>query len=233
MEQQDNVYIKQVEVVDILTEDNRVTGVVTKLGAVYKAKAVIITTGTYLNGVIHIGEQSYPGGPDNVLPATELTQNLKKLGLTLRRFKTGTPARVHKRSINFTELEEQKGDEPVTPICFDNKRPLKNLVSCHMSYTNERTHQIILDNLHRSPLYGGRIEGVGPAIAQVLRTRSCAFDKSRHQMLLEPMGISTSEYYFQGVSSSLPEDVQVQFLRTIPTEQVEIMRPAYAIEYDC
>lgn len=235
LENTPNLFIKQAEVTHVDVEDNRVTAVHTKLGAIHPVKAAIITTGTYLNGKIHIGELNYSAGPDNVLPSTELTKCLKDLGLTMRRFKTGTPARVHKRSINFNVLEKQVGDDQIIPFAFDNEEKLENLVDCYVSYTNEETHKVILDNLHRSPLYSGRIEGIGPRYCPSIEDKIVRFkEKERHQLFLEPMGLDTDEYYVQGMSSSLPEDVQLKFMRTIKgLENVEIMRPAYAIEYDC
>ncbi len=227
--------IKQDEVTEICAENGKVTGVKTKLGLFYPAKAVIITTGTYLNGEIHIGELSYSCGPDNVAPAIPLTESLKALGLDIRRFKTGTPARVHKRSINFSVMEEQSGDNDIIPFSFDNKLPLENKVKCYVTYTNAETHKVILENLDRSPLYSGRIHGIGPRYCPSIEDKIVRFkDKERHQLFVEPMGLDTDEYYLQGMSTSLPVDVQVKFLRTIKgLENVEIMRPAYAIEYDC
>ncbi len=235
LENTPNLYIKQAEVTAVDVEDGRITAVRTKLGAVHPVKAAIITTGTYLNGKIHIGELNYPSGPDNVMPSTELTSCLKALGVSMRRFKTGTPARVHKRSIDFSVMERQTGDEQIMPFSFDNDSELKNQADCYVSYTNENTHRVILDNLDRSPLYSGRIEGVGPRYCPSIEDKIVRFrDKERHQLFVEPMGLDTDEYYLQGMSSSLPEDVQIKFLRTIKgLENVEIMRPAYAIEYDC
>lgn len=235
-EKQENLYIKQGEVTEILTENNSIIGIRTKLGAEYEVKAVIIATGTYLKGKIHIGEQSYESGPDSALPATLLSQSLIDNGIEIRRFKTGTPCRVHKRSINFDVLQRQDGDEDIVPFSFEtSKDNLKNIVSCYISYTNADTHKVILDNLDRSPLYSGRIEGVGPRYCPSIEDKIVRFaDKERHQLFIEPMGLDTDEYYLQGMSSSLPEDVQRDFLRTIKgLENVEIMRPAYAIEYDC
>lgn len=234
-ENQENLDIKQAEIVDIRAEDGRVTAVVTRLGAVYSVKAVIIATGTYLRGLIHVGEVSYQSGPDNVLPPMELTENLKKIGVELRRFKTGTPSRVHKRSIDFDALERQDGDDEIQPFSFETTGELKNQVSCYIAYTNEETHRVIKENLHRSPLYSGRIEGVGPRYCPSIEDKVVRFsDKPRHQLFIEPMGLTTDEYYLQGMSSSLPEDVQLKFLRTIKgLEHVEVMRTAYAIEYDC
>ncbi len=227
--------IKQDEVTEICAENGKVTGVKTKLGLFYPAKAVIITTGTYLNGEIHIGELSYSCGPDNVAPAIPLTESLKALGLDIRRFKTGTPARVHKRSIDFSVMEEQSGDNDIIPFSFDNKLPLENKVKCYVTYTNAETHKVILENLDRSPLYSGRIHGIGPRYCPSIEDKIVRFkDKERHQLFVEPMGLDTDEYYLQGMSTSLPVDVQIKFLRTIKgLENVEIMRPAYAIEYDC
>lgn len=235
LENTPNLFIKQAEVTAVDVEDGRVTAVRTKLGAVYPCKAAIITTGTYLNGKIHIGELNYAAGPDNVLPSTELTKCLKALGISMRRFKTGTPARVHKRSIDFSVMEKQVGDEDIMPFSFDNSREMHNIAECYVTYTNAETHRVILENLDRSPLYSGRIEGVGPRYCPSIEDKIVRFkDKERHQLFVEPMGLDTDEYYLQGMSSSLPEDVQIKFLRTIKgLENVEIMRPAYAIEYDC
>lgn len=236
LEQQQNLYIKQDEIVDIaLSDDGALTQVITKLGTVYQVKAAIICSGTYQRGMIHVGEVSYSSGPDSSLPSIGLTDRLQELGITIRRFKTGTPSRIHRRSIDFSKLEPQQGDEPITPFSFTTTEELENQVECHIAYTNLKTHQVILDNLHRSPLYSGRIEGIGPRYCPSIEDKIVRFaDKSRHQLFVEPMGIDTDEMYLQGMSSSLPEDVQLAFLRTIEGfEQIEVMRNAYAIEYDC
>lgn len=235
-EDQDNLDVRQAEVAEIIIEDNEVKGVVTSLGARYNVKKAIVCTGTYLKGVIHVGEVSFESGPDSTLPARFLSDSLEKAGIKLRRFKTGTPSRVHKRSIDFSQLERQDGDDAIQPFSFETPREgLKNIVSCYIGYTNEETHKVIRDNIHRSPLYSGRIHGVGPRYCPSIEDKIMRFsERPRHQLFIEPMGLTTDEYYLQGMSSSLPEDVQLKFLRTIKgLENVQVMRNAYAIEYDC
>lgn len=234
LELQENLELRQAEITDIQKSDYGYT-LTTRMLAVYECKAVIIATGTYLGGRIFVGEVSYESGPDGIFPATELGKSLKNLGLPLRRFKTGTPARVLKSSIDFSELEVQKGDEPPQPFSYETENLGENKVDCHISWTNENTKQVILENIHRSPLYAGRIEGVGPRYCPSFEDKIMRFkDKPRHQLFIEPCGLSTEEMYLQGMSSSLPEEVQLKFYHTIKgLEHCVIMRPAYAIEYDC
>lgn len=234
LELQENLELHQAEVTKLeKIKDGYI--VTTRMLAQYEAKAVIIATGTYLGGRIFIGEVSYESGPDGIFPASFLGQSLKALGIKLRRFKTGTPARVLKSSIDFSELEEQLGDEPPIPFSYDTKSLGENKVKCHISWTNEKTKQIILENIHRSPLYGGKIEGIGPRYCPSLEDKIVRFsEKERHQLFIEPCGLDTEEMYLQGMSSSLPEEVQLKFYHTIKgLENAVIMRPAYAIEYDC
>ena len=234
LELQENLQLKQAEIVDI-QRSGSIWQVVTRMGAVYSCKAVIIATGTYLGGRIFVGDVSYESGPDGMFPSSFLGESLKKLGLSLRRFKTGTPARVLRSSINFTDLEVQEGDEPVIPFSYETEHPGKNRAVCHVSWTNEETKRIILENIHRSPLYGGKIEGIGPRYCPSIEDKIVRFaDKPRHQLFIEPCGMDTEEMYLQGMSSSLPEDVQLKFYHSIKgLEHVQIMRCAYAIEYDC
>ena len=234
LELQENLEVHQAEITDIEKTDSGYT-LTTRMLAEYDVKAVIIATGTYLGGRIFVGEVSYESGPDGVFPASFLGQSLKDLGLPLRRFKTGTPARVLRSSIDFSELEEQHGDEPPIPFSYDTDDLGDNKVICHISWTNEETKRIILENIHRSPLYGGKIEGVGPRYCPSLEDKIVRFsEKKRHQLFIEPCGLDTEEMYLQGMSSSLPEEVQLKFYHTIKgLENAVIMRPAYAIEYDC
>ena len=235
LEKQENLFIKQAEIVNIGVENNKVCTVETNIGAIYKVKEVILATGTYLKGKIFIGESSFESGPDGVFPANQLSECLKKNGINLIRFKTGTPARVNKNSIDFSKMEIQEGDSEIVPFSFENNKIEINQVPCYLTYTNEKTHKIIRDNLHRSPLYAGKIEGTGPRYCPSIEDKVVRFaDKERHQVFIEPMGLDTDEMYVQGMSSSLPEDVQIAMYRTIPgLENVQFTRPAYAIEYDC
>jgi tRNA uridine 5-carboxymethylaminomethyl modification enzyme len=235
LELQPNLSLKQAEVVAIERGDHGTWKVITRFGGVYEARAVIFATGTYLKGKIFVGEVSYESGPDGMFPAAFLTESLKKLGISLRRFKTGTPARVLRSSIDFNGLEVQHGDDPVVPFSYDTLEPGVNRADCYITWTNERTKKIILDNLNRSQLFTGGITGIGPRYCPSIETKIIRFaDKERHQLFIEPCGLDTEEMYLQGMSTSLPEDVQIQFYRTIPgLEHVEIMRTAYAIEYDC
>lgn len=237
LELQDGLDIIQAEICDIRTDENgAIKELVTKLGAVYEVKTAIICSGTFLHGRIYVGDVSYESGPDGLHAAIGLSEALERLGIHLRRFKTGTPARVRRDSIDYSKLEVQAGDEPIIPFSFETPREgLKNQVVCHIAYTNEKTHQIIRDNIHRSPLYGGMIEGVGPRYCPSIEDKVMRFsEKPRHQSFVEPVGLHTEEMYLQGLSSSMPEDVQVQIYRSIVGfENVKIMRNAYAIEYDC
>ena len=235
LEKQENLDLKQAEIVNITLKDGKVKSIETDVGAIYDVKSIIIATGTYLKGKIFIGDFSKESGPDGVFPANRLSECLKKLGVNLIRFKTGTPARINKKSIDFSKMEVQKGDEDIIPFSFEDKMKDFDQVDCYLTYTNAETHRIIRENLHRSPLYGGEISGTGPRYCPSIEDKVVRFaDKERHQVFVEPIGIDTDEMYIQGMSSSLPEDVQIAMYRTIPgLEHCEFTRPAYAIEYDC
>ncbi len=236
LERQENLYLKQAEIIDIEVRNGKVKSVTTNIGAVYEVDAIILATGTYLKGKIFIGENSFESGPDGVFPSIKLSDKLKSLGINLIRFKTGTPARINKNSIDFSKMEIQNGDEEIEAFSFEDSidKDIKQL-PCYLTYTNSKTHEIIRENLHRSPLYAGKIEGTGPRYCPSIEDKVVRFsDKERHQVFIEPMGIDTDEMYVQGMSSSLPEDVQIAMYRTLAgLENAEFTRPAYAIEYDC
>lgn len=234
VELQESLDVKQCEITDIYFE-NEVWHCISKLGADFSCRSVVIATGTFLGGRVYVGEVNYASGPDGNFPATALAESLKRLGLPLRRFKTGTPARVSRDSIDFSELEVQEGDSRVVPFSYSTETPPENKVVCHISYTNDETKRVILENINRSPLYAGEIEGVGPRYCPSIEDKIVRFaDKKRHQFFIEPCGINTEEMYLQGLSSSLPEEVQIELYKTVPClKDVKIMRNAYAIEYDC
>ncbi|MBQ7454991.1 MAG: tRNA uridine-5-carboxymethylaminomethyl(34) synthesis enzyme MnmG, partial [Clostridia bacterium] len=229
---QEHLTVRQGEVKEILTENARVTGVVTATGDRVPCRAAVVCTGVYLHGRIYIGEAQWAGGPQGLLPANGLTQSLIDLGFSVRRFKTGTPARIDARSIDFSRLERQDGDEPPEPFSFLTDHAIENRMACYLTYTNEKTHRIILDNLDRAPMFNGAITSAGPRYCPSIESKIVRFrDKDRHQLFLEPEGLNDEEWYVQGMSSSLPEDVQLRFYRSIPgLEKLEIVRPAYAIE---
>lgn len=235
LEQQKNLIIKQAEITRVLVKDGEVTGVVTDTGAEYEAKAVIVASGTYLKGKILMGSYSKESGPDGMFPSNELSDSLRELGITLRRFKTGTPARLHADTLDYSKMEVEKGDDEIVPFSFETENVGENKVDCYLVYTNEETHRIIHENLHKSAMYGGFVEGVGPRYCPSIEDKVVRFhEKPRHQLFIEPMGLDTKEMYAQGFSTSLPEEVQIEMYRSVNgLENCEIMRSAYAIEYDC
>lgn len=235
LENQKNLSLKQAEIVSIDVKDKKIVGCTDMLGNYYAVKSIVIATGTFLGGKVIVGEYFEPGGPDGMFPANKLTESLKENGVKLLRFKTGTPARVHRDSIDFSKMEIQKGDEEITPFSFETTEELHNKIDCYLTYSTPKTKEIILENIHRSPLYSGKIKGIGPRYCPSFEDKIMRFpDKERHQIFIEPMGMDTKETYIQGMSSSLPYDVQIEMYRSVTgLENAEIMRPAYAIEYDC